>query len=837
MLGLLVAFGFVGGASFAEAAEVSVQLERAQVAVGEAVVLSIVVSGTQNATAPQLTGLGDFRVQYVGPSQQMRFENGRSSQSISHRYQLFPRKPGNFALGPFVVEADGAKLRTKRVMLRVLPKGKAAANSPASQLRFSIEIGNKKPFVGERVPLTLRLLIPRNVRVDDLQFPVVSGDGARIDAMPQPTQRDEREDGVAYRALYFATHFTPKRDGEAELQATMALSVLIQRRGQRRGLFGMFNGAERRPVEVSAEPLVYQARALPRGGRPAGFRGGVGNYDLRVSASPTALTAGDPVTVRVEVRGDGDFVGVGVPSYGESEGFRVYDGVAIKDLGEGRRALEQVVIPMSADVDALPALELSFFEPKSGAYRTVRRGPFPLKVAAAAARQSGVVAQGESGRAEQADGPLGRDIVYIKGAPGDWHHTGSSWLGSLLFWVLGLLPPGAVAGAWWFFRRERALLANPKLRRFEEAPAQARGDLTTAVSVDAVAAAATEYFGAKLDLPPGAVTGDRVSKQLREAGFSPQLSGDVESYFADIEALRYAGEDGAEGMAGKLRGRALGIVDAIEAMPRPNESLLKLLAVLAVVFVGGAGAELLPALVSPAFADVVSEEGVEAGFFAGNHAYAAGAYDEAVVHYSSALSTGEESGALHFNRGNAYFKNGDTAEAVASYIRAGRLLPRDPDVAANLTFAEESLELAPHSEALWKRLLFFLAYRLTEATLAQCFLLSWWGIWGVVAVRLFLPRWRETARPLLQALIVLAAVLGMNLYFRSAYLELWSAGLVIAKHGASVRFEPSDDGTEHFAAPAGTRVRIESERDGWVMVSREDGRRGWAPNGAVVRLR
>ncbi len=819
--------------SVVAAAEVVVQLDRRQVVVGESVVFSIVVSGTQNAPAPQLSGLDDFRVQYAGPSQQMRFENGRASQSISHRYQLFPRKPGNFAIGPFVVEADGAKIQTQAVTLRVLPKGKAAANSAANQLRFEMRLGSENPFVGERVPLTLRLLIPRNVQVDDLKFPVVRGDGARVGEMPQPVQRDERVDGVVYRVLHFETHFTPKREGEAELSATMALSVLQQRRGQRRGLFGMFNNAERRPVEVSAEAAPFVARPLPREGRPVGFRGGVGKYDLKVSASPTAVTAGDPITVRVEVQGDGDFVGVGVPTYAESDGFRVYDGVTLKDLGAGRRGLEQVVIPMSADVDALPPLELSFFDPAAGEYRIVKRGPIPLQVAPAAARASGVVAQGESGRAEQAAGPLGRDIVYIKGVPGVWYEVGASWTGSALFWLGNLIPPLGFVVLWWRSRRERALSANPRLRRFEGAPEKGRLALSSAGSVDEVSAAAAEYFSAKLDLPPGAVSGDRVAAQLRSGGFAAKLCDDVEGFFADLEALRYAGESNSDRLSAKFRGRARDIVEAIESSQRPNASLMKLLGMVALVL----SSVVSPLAVELSVADVVREEGSAAGFFAGNHAYGAGNYTDAIAEYEAALDTGEESGALHFNLGNAYFKNGDLAEAIASYVRAGRLLPRDPDVAANLAFAEESLELAPRTDALWKRLVFFISYRFTEAALAQFFMLAWWLLWAVVVARFILPQWQEAARPVFQIGAVIAAVLAVNLYYRSAYLELWGEAVVTAEAGASVRFEPSADGTEHFAASAGTIVQIEGEREGWLMVSRDDGRRGWTPVQEVTRLR
>jgi len=824
----------------ASAAEVSAFLDRTEVSVGESVVLSIQITGSQSAPAPQLSGLGEFRVQYIGPATEMRLENGRATSSITHRYQLMPQREGSFRLGPFPVEVDGATVEAPALVLQVAARGQGTGNNANSGLTLDVGVGRADPFVGERVRLTIRLLIPNGLRVDDLQFPTIAADGLLIGSLPQPAQRDETIGGRRYRVLYFETHMTPNRPVEVELRAAMGLSVLEQHRSQRGVFGGMIGGvfAERRAVEVQSEPVAIRARALPTEGRPVGFNGAVGTFDLRVSASPTSVTAGDPVTVRVEVVGEGDLSRVQPPRIGDTPGLRVYDPVVIKDAGENMRGHEQVVIPQSPEIKNLPTLAFSFFDSHQEAYRTVHRGPIELQVAAAASSQSGVVANGDSGRAERAPGPLGRDIVFIKGAPGDWRGVRTQWTRSVWFWTGNALPVAIFAFLWWRTREQDLLASNPRLRRFRAAEAAVRNALGAIEAgtgeigfCDALARAMTEYLGAKLDLAPGAVDAAGTVAALNKAGYAESVCRDVATLFAEFESRRYAPAAAADADRRAMVVQARAIVEAIEQRKDITEALQRALTALLIAAVLGSFGT--PA----AFAGVGSDSETDAAFFAGNHAYADERYDDALASYQQVLAAERESGALHFNTGNAHFKRGDAAAAVASYLRAARLLPRDPDVAANLSFAGESLDLPEEADALWRRIVFAVAYRFTETELALAFTLTWWTFWAAVCVGFVVPRWREAQRVPVRILIVAAAAVLLNLGYRAAELELWNDAVVTNAEGAAVRFEPDDSGTEHFAAPPGSRLRIAEERDGWILVARADGRRGWIAEDAVTRLR
>src|SRR5216684_895 len=75
-------------------------------------------------------------------------------------------------------------------------------------------------------------------------------------------------------------------------------------------------------------------------------------------------------------------------------------------------------------------------------------------------------------------------------------------------------------------------------------------------------------------------------------------------------------------------------------------------------------------------------------FKAANQLYDAGNFSEAVAAYEKLEP---KTAPVYFNLGNAYFRQDKLGQAILNYERARRLAPRDPDILANLKFAERRL--------------------------------------------------------------------------------------------------------------------------------------------------
>lgn len=537
-------------------ADVSVQatVESNDVVVNQAFILTIVVEGAQNVSPPRVSSSEGFEVGYLGPSTQVSFVNGRMTASVSHRYRVVPLQPGEFQLGPFSVDVQGRRYQTEPLSIRVAaqappPRAAAAARGQAAGLKLVVSPAKTEAYVGERVGLTVTLYVGQ-MRVRDLQYPVIAADGVTLDKFGQPVEGSAVIEGQRYQTVVVRSTMTPVRPGPVDIDASMAMHVPVSRR---RGdtFFDQFFGAETKPVEVHAETARLDVIPVPEAGRPASFSGAVGQFDFKVSAKPTKVDVGDPITLRMEITGSGNLAGVTAPKLTvDDRRFRVYEAQPVKgEDGPERRVFEQVVIPNVAEVRELPAVRFSFFDPEARAYRTITRGPIAITVESGRAARPQVV---EAAPAEEAGRPavkqpLGRDIVYIHDAPGTFTRRGAPFHRRAWFVFLQLAPVALFACAWAYRRRRERFESDPRLARFRQAGRAAWRSLAAlerrpvdARFYDDLAAALAAYLSAKLDLPPGAVDRERVLARLDGAGGAAEVRERIGSFFVLVERARYA---------------------------------------------------------------------------------------------------------------------------------------------------------------------------------------------------------------------------------------------------------------------------------------------------------
>lgn len=212
-------------------------------------------------------------------------------------------------------------------------------------------------------------------------------------------------------------------------------------------------------------------------------------------------------------------------------------------------------------------------------------------------------------------------------------------------------------------------------------------------------------------------------------------------------------------------------------------------------------------------------------FVSANQAYEAGDYQRAIGLYSDLLTRGVSSGHVHYDLGNAYLRNGELGQAIASYLRAQRRLPRDEDVRANLAFARQSGKdaLEPPGPSAVASTLFFwhFAFSPREVALAAVVLNALF--WLCLGARLVRPG-SETLRWLAVGLLVPLLALAGSLVARIVA-PVHTA--VVIPQEVEAKTAPDDGGVVRFKLHAGTEVRVRASRDGWVRVALPEGEQGW----------
>jgi len=223
-------------------------------------------------------------------------------------------------------------------------------------------------------------------------------------------------------------------------------------------------------------------------------------------------------------------------------------------------------------------------------------------------------------------------------------------------------------------------------------------------------------------------------------------------------------------------------------------------------------------------------------FFKANTHYHDGEYEAAVREYSGLIDSGMESGHLYFNLGNAYFKLGEIGKAIVSYERAERLIPSDPDLAANLAYARSLTGVEPCDVPFWERAVFPLHGRMSTTSLAwtvSIFLALTFA--ALIVHRLAQLRGRAMLY-VAGGFAFLSAVSGVSLADQLVVDEWPEHAVVVGAKDTPARFEPAEDGTVHFTLPEGTEVQVTEARQGWLQIVRCDGRRGWVPKAALEPL-
>lgn len=832
------------------ATTVRATLDRKRVHVGEQIVLGLEVSGARSVEPPSLGNVPGFTAQYLGPSTQVSIAGGQVLQSVTHRYALVATQPGARTLGPFSVLVGGTTYRTDPVHVQVLPqRGTAQGGGPAEvpdgpDLELKLEVASTDVYLHQRVPISLTLYVG-STRVDDLRYPQLSGDSFAIEPFGEPVQRRVRRGGQIARAVTFDTSIIPLRSGEVVLGPAVQSMLLVA--STRDPVFGRFFGsdlfAERRAHELRSNVVSLNVRPLPQDGRPADFSGAVGRFDFDISAQPTQLEVGDPITLTMRISGEGNLTALTAPSV-DAPGFKAYPARNLKAEEEtGSRVIEQVIIPTQDDVTEIPEVRFSYFDPAAGAYRIVSRGPFPLvlrprqRQAETAAVTAPAAAPDARARTEE----LGRDIVYVKDTPGRMQRGERLYLRPW-FLIVQVLPLGVYLIALSVARRHERLRGDPGYARFTRAAREARKAIAAVrrgashgpahAVYDGLASAVREYLSAKLALPVGAVDAEHVAARLGARDLP--VIGHVEEFLSLVERMRYApGTDGTQNR------RAIELAEQIvRALERQGG--------LAERFDAkrhAAGVALLLAVgVAASGVAADSEVGRDpmTTFFESNAAYKAGDYDAAAAGYQALVAAGFRSGPLHYNLGNALFKQGAVGRAVLNYERARRLSPRDPDVKANLQLARERLGVDAATtfadEPRWVRLLVPLAFRANATELVVAASVAYTLTMLLLTVRLFLPGARKACGRAAMVTSLLLTVAASAAIVRLVNEQLRTAAVVVRPGDVPVRFEPSENGTVHFTLSEGAIVRELARRDGWHQVARGDGRRGWIEAGALEIL-
>ncbi len=505
----ITVFAVVAAAQFARADPPSVTavLSNSQTVVGATLELQIKVTGPGDAQPPEEISVDGLEIHATGQSRQFEIHNFSTNSSVTYNYTILPLRPGRFTIPPQTVRAGGKLLRTPELILNVADapgssagtrqsRGRQSQSVSAGDLLFAELIVPKKvAYVGEIVPVQIRMGFDPRVRPRLIEPPEITGQGFTAQKLQESGQTSETINGRPYDVVAYKTAIAAARAGKFEVGPVKAKAqVIVPRarsapRSRGRSPFDLFDlddpfsdpffsnpfaqMGERREVDINSQPVALEVKPLPPNAPPS-FSGAIGNFAMTTDAKPKSVQVGDPITVTSTISGRGNFDRVNAPAIEDERGWHKYppsskfkqdDEVGIS----GTKAFETVLSP-NEKKQALPVLAFSYFDPAKEQYVTLRSESIAITVQGGApATQNVADSQPASASPAKAVAPprteKPQDILYQLTDRPAMAETFAPLYTRPVFWTVQLVPLlGLIGFAGWKIRR--AKIDNREARRF-----------------------------------------------------------------------------------------------------------------------------------------------------------------------------------------------------------------------------------------------------------------------------------------------------------------------------------------------------------------------------------
>lgn len=530
---------------------VSASVDKKNVSVGDDILFTVHIEGTQAVTAPKLREIEGFRSHYLGPSTKISSANGETKIYVGHRYFLRAMKKGQFTIPALSIKHVSRIYKTKPIRVSVTTPGKVQKQEmTAADLKeyvwLDILVRKETAYINEGIPIAVRLYVRSGVSIQNIsRRPELPSAGFSVIPLGEPVQRQTTINGVHHSVIDYSTTVYPVRSGELTLGPAQIECQAVIRPSSRR------TGRTRRyALTVKSKPSVIKSNPLPTANQPKKFSGVVGKYKLDATAKPLALKVGEPITLTMTVNGTGNIEAVNIPEISDLSQFKLYDPqINVRKSGNvGIKTFEQVIIPKSADIEAIPEIRFNYFDPDKSEYVILTKGPIAVQVKPSDEDVSLQILDITDGKAVKRE-VLGRDIVYIKDAIGNTVNGDGRLYKSVGFLLLQAVPLIGLVGILVYQRRRERFATDKSYARQYHAPRKAKKGMAQAAELMAsdhpqefcssIFKTMQEYLGDRLNLPSAGITIEIVaSSQIQ--GFSEDILNRLTAFFQACDRLRFA---------------------------------------------------------------------------------------------------------------------------------------------------------------------------------------------------------------------------------------------------------------------------------------------------------
>ena len=398
----------------------------------QSVTLKIVMENTNNVQGVTPPSFKNFIV-LSGPNQEnsMSSVNGHVTQYSALVFILKPKQPGKISIDAATVNIGGKMYKTNSAELLVknalsgngqgnnsagnpfpgmdpfasarpsgdftdyiLRKGENVVDKVNKNMQLRLETDKTSCFVGEPIVATYKLYTRLKSESKLTENPAFNGfsviDLTRPDISGYTRQKLNGREYNVYTIR--KAQLYPLQPGNIDLEVAELENNIqfikdeyVNKRGN--DVYGLFDdfadavvpqeGIINQTVSLKSKPVSILVKPLPEVNKPASFSGAVGDFSIEAQLQKKSFPANEAGRLVVRISGSGNLQLLTAPALQWPAGIDPFDPKATEELDKmsipvsGSKTFEYNFSVNTPGTYSLPAIQFSYFDPRTATYKTV----------------------------------------------------------------------------------------------------------------------------------------------------------------------------------------------------------------------------------------------------------------------------------------------------------------------------------------------------------------------------------------------------------------------------------------------------------------------------------
>ena len=487
--------------------------------------------------------------------------NGKRSYKKTYSYFLSPQKRGTFTIKQAKIEIEGEIYKTFPVTITVTaavdkPNGPPDASDIASEkIHLVAEVSKTNPYLNEAITVVYKLYVSPetgvsnwrekdNPRYNDFWSQNIEIKGLNI--------QNGKYKGEDYRFVVLRkTVLYPQKSGELKIEP-LVLDITVEVPTNRTDIFGRAL-MTKVPQTVTAGSRTINVKPLPEKGKPADFKGAVGDFSLEVTTSKTELNATESLQAKVEVKGKGNLKLFELPKLTTPSSLEVFEpehkeNVRTSITGmQGSISDTYTIVPQYKGKYPIPSVSFSYFDLATESYKRISSDEIVINVLEGPTASLNSNEPKTPSAIKQPVNATTNTFAFIKTSTTLKERSTKAFFKSQLFWALLLLPFFTIPLAVLLRRRKEKLDADVVGNRIRKADKLAKKYLSKAKKnlnqkeafYVALEKALHNYLKAKLNIETSDFNKERISQLLSDRGAEETAVNAFMSILENCELARY----------------------------------------------------------------------------------------------------------------------------------------------------------------------------------------------------------------------------------------------------------------------------------------------------------